>query len=73
MTYGNPWMLMPYTADTEARQDSVARAIRRQKRKDYDAAAASRTTGGQKPHTFVGARILIFFALDLKFVLKPEV
>jgi hypothetical protein len=51
MTYGNPWILMPHTADTEARQDSPARAIRQQKWKDYDAAAASRTTGGQKPQT----------------------
>jgi hypothetical protein len=51
MTYGNPWMLMPHIADTEARQDNAAHAIRQQKRKDYDAAAASRTMGGQKPHT----------------------
>jgi hypothetical protein len=51
MTYGIPWMFMPHTADTEARQDNAAHAIYRQKWKDYDAAAASRTTGGQKPHT----------------------
>jgi hypothetical protein len=46
MTYSNLWMLMPHTVDTKARQDSAAHVIRRQKRKDYDAATASRTMGG---------------------------
>jgi hypothetical protein len=50
MTYSNPWMFMPHIADTEARQNSAARAIRQQKRKDYDAVATNRTTRGHKPH-----------------------
>jgi hypothetical protein len=50
MPYGNPWMLMPQTADAGPREDSLARASRRQKRKEYDAGAMSRTTGGHRPN-----------------------
>jgi hypothetical protein len=51
MPYGNPWMLMPQTADVGPRKDSITRASRRRKRKEYDTAALSITMNGQKPNT----------------------
>ena len=50
MPYGHPWMMMPQGGDPGLKEDSLARASTRQKQKDYDAAAMSRTTGDQKPN-----------------------
>jgi hypothetical protein len=44
------WEPLDDAADAGARPNSAARANRRQRRNDYDATAASRTTGGQKPN-----------------------
>jgi hypothetical protein len=48
MPYGNPWMMLRHVANAGARQDSVARVSRRQRRNEYDAIAVSRMTGGGK-------------------------
>jgi hypothetical protein len=50
MSFANPWMVMPHTADIGPRQESVDRANRRHKRREYEAAAVSKTTGGHKPN-----------------------
>jgi hypothetical protein len=50
MSFANPWMVISHTADVGPRQDSVDRANRRHKRREYKAAALSRTTGGHKPN-----------------------
>jgi hypothetical protein len=50
MPYGNPWVLMPQTVVAGPREDSLARASRRQKLKEYDAGAMNRTTGGHRPN-----------------------
>jgi hypothetical protein len=50
MSFANPWMVMPHTADAGPRQESVDRANRRHKCREYEAAAVSRTTGAHKPN-----------------------
>jgi hypothetical protein len=50
MSFANLWMVMPHTADVGPRQESVDRANRRHKRREYEAAAVSKTMGGHKPN-----------------------
>jgi hypothetical protein len=50
MSFANPWMVMSHTTDIGPRQESVNRANRRHKRREYEAAVVSRTTGGHKPN-----------------------
>jgi hypothetical protein len=43
-------MMLSHAAGASTRHDSAARASKRQRRNEYDATAASRTTRGQKPN-----------------------